>query len=132
MNYQGNINLLRFDKSGLMMVSGRTGQKLCVVIPVEENDIYVSRDENLKPRGAYVAVSAWQNRVQNGGVDQYGNTHGIKQSFSQEYREAHTEEEMRAKPFLGNLKPMETRQAPVTAPQVEAAPYGESYEELPF
>ena len=105
MNLQGKINLLKLEKTGLMVVNGRSGAKLCVVIPVEENDIYVSRDESLKPKGAYLSINAWQSNSESG-VDQYGNSHSVKQGFSKEFRERMGEEEMRAKPFIGNLSPL--------------------------
>ena len=112
-----------------MMVNGRSGAKLCVVIPVEENDIYVSRDESLKPKGAYLSINAWQTNADSG-VDQYGNSHGVKQGFSKEFRERMGEEEMRAKPFIGNLRPWERKEQPITAPTAQAS--ADEYDDLPF
>ena len=129
MNLQGKINLLKLEKAGLVMVNGRSGAKLCVVIPVEENDIYVSRDESLKPKGAYLSINAWQSNSESG-VDQYGNSHSVKQGFSREFRERMDEEEMRAKPFIGNLRPWERKEQPITAPTAEAS--ADEYDDLPF
>ena len=129
MNLQGKINLLKLEKTGLMMVNGRSGAKLCVVIPVEENDIYVSRDESLKPKGAYLSINAWQSNSESG-VDQYGNSHSVKQGFSKEFRERMGEEEMRAKPFIGNLRPWERKEQPITAPTAQAS--ADEYDDLPF
>ena len=129
MNLQGKINLLKLEKTGLMTVNGRSGAKLCVVIPVEENDIYVSRDESLKPKGAYLSINAWQSNSESG-VDQYGNSHSVKQGFSREFRERMDEEEMRAKPFIGNLRPWERKEQPITAPTAQAS--ADEYDDLPF
>lgn len=103
MNLQGSINLLKLDKAGLATIDGKSGPKLCVVIPVEDNDIYVSRDNALRPKAAYLSFAAWANRGENG-VDKYGNSHYVKQSFSKEYREGGTGDGMRDKPIIGNLK----------------------------
>ena len=129
MNLQGKINLLKLEKTGLMTVNGRSGAKLCVVIPVEENDIYVSRDESLKPKGAYLSINAWQSNSDSG-VDQYGNSHSVKQGFSREFRERMDEEEMRAKPFIGNLRPWERKEQPISAPTAQAS--ADEYDDLPF
>ena len=129
MNLQGKINLLKLEKTGLMMVNGRSGAKLCVVIPVEENDIYVSRDESLKPKGAYLSINAWQSNSDSG-VDQYGNSHSVKQGFSKEFRDCMSEEEMRAKPFIGNLRSWERKEQPISAPTAQAS--ADEYDDLPF
>ena len=129
MNLQGKINLLKLEKTGLMMVNGRSGAKLCVVIPVEDNDIYVSRDESLKPKGAYLSINAWQSNSDSG-VDKYGNSHSVKQGFSKEFRERMGEEEMRAKPFIGNLSPLERKEKPISAPTAQAS--ADEYNDLPF
>ena len=129
MNLQGKINLLKLEKTGLMMVNGRSGAKLCVVIPVEDNDIYVSRDESLKPKGAYLSINAWQSNSDSG-VDKYGNSHSVKQGFSKEFRERMGEEEMRAKPFIGNLSPLERKEKTISAPTDQAS--ADEYDDLPF
>ena len=129
MNLQGKINLLKLEKAGLVMVNGRSGAKLCVVIPVEENDIYVSRDESLKPKGAYLSINAWQSNAESG-VDQYGNSHSVKQGFSKEFRERMSDEELRAKPFIGNMRPLERKEQPINAPTAQVA--ADEYDDLPF
>lgn len=129
MNLQGKINLLKLEKTGLMVVNGRSGAKLCVVIPVEENDIYVSRDESLKPKGAYLSINAWQTKADSG-VDQYGNSHGVKQGFAKESIERMSDEELRAKPFIGNLRPFERKEQPINAPTAQVA--ADEYDDLPF
>lgn len=108
MNFTGKINLLKLDSTGIVVINGKSGSKKCVVIPIEENDIFVPIDESTgKAKGAYLGLNMWHNNNETG-LDQYGNSHSVKQSFSQQYRESKSEEEMRNKPFLGNMKPLET------------------------
>lgn len=40
MNLTGSVNLLKLEKAGI----ATTKNKKCVVIPIEENDLYVSMD----------------------------------------------------------------------------------------
>jgi hypothetical protein len=49
-----------------------------LIIPIQQNDLFVSE------RGrVYLTVDAWENRM---GQDQYGNTHEVKQHYSQAKR----------------------------------------------
>lgn len=107
MNLTGKINLMRLEHTGVITINGKSGAKVCVVIPVEENDIYISVDEQTgRAKGAYLGLNLYENQSESG-LDQYGNSHAVKQSLSKQFRETMTEEELKAKPFLGNMKPME-------------------------
>ncbi len=100
MNLQGNINLAKLKKVGVATINGVR----CVCIPVEENDLYIKRNEE---KGAEpfkhisFSVAIWENKD---GADEYGNTHYCKRSFSKEYRETHPQEEN--KQYFGNFKPI--------------------------
>ena len=59
-------------------------------------------------KGTYLDLVIWPNKD---GVDEYGNTHSIKQGLSKEAREAGEKE-----PFIGSLKFPE-EQTPRRAPQ---------------
>lgn len=72
----------------------------CLVIPIEENNIFISTDENNRPKAAYLDLTAWE--LKN---PKYEETHMIKQSLSKEIREKMTDEEKKAMPILGGLKP---------------------------
>lgn len=98
MNLQGSINLLELDLAGIATIRG----KKCVVIPIQENDIYIGMDENLKAKSAYLGLSIFERRE----VGKYGDTHNVKQSFSKEFRESIPKEELDKKPYLGNMKPL--------------------------
>ena len=53
MNLQGSIDLLKLEKAGIATIKN----KKCVVIPIEENDLYVSMDENLKAKAVYLGIN---------------------------------------------------------------------------
>lgn len=100
MNYSISINLLHL-KSIIAEVSG----KKCVIIPIEDNDLFVSQDEGAeKPKGVYVRLAAWETS------GKYGDTHLVKQSFSLEKRRSMSEDEKKAQPILGNMRPIEQRE----------------------
>lgn len=119
MNYQGNINLSKLQKVGIATIKG----KKCVVIPIDENDIYIRENEK-KDEGARkyscinIGISMFESRQDN---SQFTNdwTHFIGQSFSKEYREKHPDVRI----SIGNMKPMESKSSnqadSVSAPAVE-------------
>lgn len=67
MNLTGSVNLLKLEKVGIATIKN----KKCVVIPIEENDLYVSMDENLKAKAVYLNVNINERRE----PSQYGNTY---------------------------------------------------------
>ena len=125
MNFSGKLNLLRFRNACIVSVTGRTATKKGVFIPIEDNNLFVSADENLRPKGAYIDFIAWENNP-----PKYGDTHSLRQSVPKEARERMTEEERNAIPYLGNMRPYELQNAASStyAPGVEA--YSE--DDLPF
>lgn len=130
-SYSGRINLLRFKNAGAMTIQGRESAKRCVVIPIEDNHLFVSADDNFKAKSVYADFIAWGNEQ----PGRYGDTHSIRQSLSKEIRDKMTKEELEAIPFLGNMKPYESpnqqnQSGDVNAPYVYAQP--EELEDLPF
>jgi hypothetical protein len=98
MNLEGGLDLLKFEMAGVADIRG----KRCIVIPVDENDIHVRTDDSLRPKSAYLNVSVVERRE----PSQFnGSTHYVKQSFSKAYKERHTAEQLKAKPYLGDMKP---------------------------
>ena len=71
MNLTGSVNLLKLEKAGIATIKN----KKCVVIPIEENDLYVIMDENQKAKAVYLNVNINERRE----PSQYGNTHYCKQ-----------------------------------------------------
>lgn len=123
MNLTGSIDLLKLDLAGIATIRG----KKCVVIPIEENDLYIGVDENLKAKSAHLGLSAFERRE----VSQYGKTHYVKQSFSKEFREATPKDELDKKPFLGDMKTfvVENRNG---SESVEAPAITTEQDDLPF
>lgn len=100
-DFNGKLNLLKLKRAGIMQIQGRTGVLRCLVIPVEDNNIFVTTDENNHPKAAYIDLTAWE--LKN---PKYDDTHMIKQSLPKEVREKMTDEEKKAIPILGGLKPV--------------------------
>ena len=73
MNLQGSIDLLKLELAGIATIKG----KKCLVIPIQENDIYINMNEDLKAKAAYLRLSIFERRE----VSRYGKTHYVKQSF---------------------------------------------------
>lgn len=122
-NLNINVNLLKLNRAGVCTIKGVK----CVVIPILENDLYVTYDAStMKAKSAYLDLTAWENK---NGASQYGDTHMVKQSFRKEFREQNAEFCGNA-PILGNGKPFELKNGGevVQAPAVEV----ENNEELPF
>lgn len=126
MNYSGKLNLLKFRNACIVSVAGRTATKKGIFIPIEDNNLFISADENLRPKGAYLDFIAWENQQ----PGKYGDTHSLRQSLAKDVRERMTEEEQKAIPFIGNMKPYELQNAAQStyAPAVEV--YAE--DDLPF
>lgn len=104
MNYNLKLDLAKLKKVGVANITGKTGNKVkCVVIPVEENNIFLS-----EKGGIYMDLACFALKQEN-----YGQSHLIKQSLSEEERKSMTEEERNAMPIVGALKPMKAKQAEV-------------------
>ncbi|MBR6031407.1 MAG: hypothetical protein IKP36_05520 [Bacteroidaceae bacterium] len=135
----GSINLAKLDSVGVMNIkSQKTGVvKKCVVIPIEENDIYIKVEEKTTQGG-----EKYISRLYNLGVeilekretDQWGNTCYVKVATSKEWIDKHTQQELEArnKMYLGNLKPVAIPSS--NQASTMEAPFTESEEgdELPF
>ena len=98
MNLTGSIDLLKLEKAGIATIRN----KKCIVIPIEENDLYVSMGDDLKAKAIYLGININERRE----PSKYGETHYCKQSLSKEYQEAHkSESEAKGKIYIGGLKP---------------------------
>lgn len=125
-HFSGKLNLLKFRNACIVSIKGKTAIKSGVFIPIDDNNLYVSADEELRPKGAYVDFLAWENDE----PGRYGDTHSIRQSVPKEAREMMTEEERRAVPYIGNMRPYEQPNMSDTA----YAPYAQTdgMDDLPF
>lgn len=107
-NFQAKINLLKFNKAFTMPIKGRNSVKQCVCIPIEDNHLFVSADENLKAKAIYADINVNQ---YDGGKSQYGDTHYLRLSVPKDVRDKMTDDEKKLIPYLGNMKPSQIQQA---------------------
>lgn len=126
-NFQGKLDFLKFKNSCVISVKGKTGEKKGVFVPIEDNGLFVTTDENNKAKGAYFNFAVFENKQ----VGKYGDTHMIKQSLDKDIRSKMSEEEKRAMPILGNMKPMELQNAS-QAVEAPVAPLVQEEDDLPF
>lgn len=116
-----NLNLMKLSRVGVASIKGLK----CVVIPIVENDIFISLNEAGKAKSAYLNITAWANK---NGVNQYGNSHMVKQSFSEEFKKSRAEYCQNSN-ILGDGKPVKPV-SKVNEVQAEAVTPEES--DLPF
>ena len=128
-NFQGKLDFLKFKNSCVISVKGKTGEKKGVFVPIEDNGLFVTTDENNKAKGAYFNFAVFENKQ----VGKYGDTHMIKQSIDKDARSKMSDEEKRAMPIFGNMKPMEFNNSSQTV-ETPVAPLVQKEEDdsLPF
>ena len=135
----GSLNLAKLSNVGIMTIQGQSCAKKCLVIPIEENDIFIKVEEKTSRDGQKytdkkycIGIEIYSSRE----TDPYGNTHYAKVSVSKDYINSHTLEDVAArnKIYLGNLKPMQipnsNQASTVDAPP--AVPAYSSDDDLPF
>ena len=127
-NFQGKLDFLKFKNSCVISVKGKTGEKKGVFVPIEDNGLFVTTDENNKAKGAYFNFAVFENKQ----VGKYGDTHMIKQSIGKDARSKMSDEEKRAIPILGNMKPMEFNNATHAVEPPVAPVSHEDDDSLPF
>lgn len=101
MNYEIRLNLQALKNAFVTRINGKTTAKTCLVIPIQDANLFLGE------KGCYLNINAWENK--DGAVGQFGDTHGLKQSFAKEARDQMSEEERRALPFLGNMRPRQVQ-----------------------
>lgn len=116
-NYQAKIDLLKIDGASLQQ---NAAGKLAVIIPVEEADLFVGKDN----RAVYLDLNLWESRP-----NQYNNSHGIKKSYSKARREMLGADAIKNKPFIGNASVKPDYNGGVSAssaqqPMVQTPPAG--------
>ena len=110
-----------------MNIKGKTSTKRCLVIPIEDNHLFVSANIDGSPKAVYLDLSAFALRE-----PKYDQTHLVKQSLPKEIREGMSKEQLDAMPILGGMKPFDN--APVNAATTCDAPFAQPQNEddLPF
>ena len=109
-NYNIRIALTKIKGAKVMEIEGKTCKKKCVVIPIDSEEGSVVNSYDAKtPDGltttkflndVFLNLTAFEFREK-----KFGQTHGIKVSFSKKRMESMAEDELKQMPFIGNLKP---------------------------
>ena len=127
-NYGIKVNALKYHNSGIMNIKGRTGTKRCLVVPIEENHLFVSANDDGSPKAVYLDLNAFALRE-----PKYDQTHLVKQSLPKDVRESMPKERLDAMPILGGMKPFDN--IPVNAVATCDAPFVQPLDnnsDLPF
>lgn len=127
-NYGIKLNALKYQNAGVMSIKGRTETKRCLVVPIEENHLFVSANADGTPKAVYLDLNAFALRE-----SKYDQTHLVKQSLPKEVRESMTKDQLDAMPNLGGMKPFDN--TPVNAAATCDAPFAQSVDDesdLPF
>lgn len=117
-NYNIKLDLAKLNKVAAVNLTGKTGEKVkCVVIPVEDNDIFLS-----EKGGIYLDLTAIAMKE-----ERYGQTHLIKKSIPSDIYKELSDEFKKNQPIIGALKPIQSKQAEVTN-----YAQAENVDQLPF
>ena len=121
-NLNLSIDLTKLPGAKVMEIQGERSTRQCVVLPIDNKvgivcDGYIGKD----PTTGLPAEKFFDHvRLNLVGIQykepKYGATHGLKASYSTEYMQRMTEEQLRAAPWLGNVKPWAQ---PASKPQVD-------------
>lgn len=103
-NFGIRLDLLRLQGAFTRNLKGKTATKRCVIIPIDDNPGMF-----LGEKGCYLNLSAFETQG-----NQYGDTHLVKPDLPKEIRERMTEEQRRAVPILGNMRPILPQQGTVS------------------
>lgn len=110
-NFNIQVDLTKLPGARVMDIQGKKSTRQCVVIPIDNNvgtiaDGYLTKDPQTglpttkffnEVKLSMVAIEYKQKK--------HGISHGLKPSFSQEYQERMTEEQLYNTPWLGTVKP---------------------------
>ena len=129
MNYNVKIDLKKLEKVAVMPIQGKTGLIKCVVIPVEENNIFVSEKTN---GGIYLDLKASEVREM-----RFGQSHILKRTVGKEAYSKMTKEEIINMPIVGSLSPydnqgMASNNQPMEQPKENTSNNNYDGTELPF
>lgn len=119
-SYAIKVNLKTLRNAGLVNVRG----KKCVLISVDDNaEIFVGE------KGIYLNITAIEMKQSS----QFGDTHFLKGNLDKEAFEKLTDEERKALPIIGNMRPIESRRVEQPAePIADADITPADDDDLPF
>ena len=112
-NLNISIDLTKLPGAKVMDVEGKTQTKRCVVIPIDDHvgtvcESYLSQNPDGTPTTKYFDEVKLQIVAIEYRQKKHGISHGLKPSFSQQYQERMTEEQMYNTPWIGTVKPWST------------------------
>lgn len=109
MNESIKINLQKLKNARLLIIQGKTAKKRCICVPVDDNpEIFLGE------KGIYLNLTAIEMKE----PGQFGDTHLIKGNIPDDIYRVMTEEERKAQPILGQMRPLARKAQP--APEVQA------------
>lgn len=120
-NQSIKLNLLALKGAFVTNLKGKAETKQCLIIPVSDADLYVGQ------KGCYLNLTAYE--TQN---SKYGDTHFVRQELSKDTYAALTDEQRKAIPIMGNMKPQVFQPQETAQNFLDAAYVVDSEEELPF
>lgn len=97
--YGISIDLKKLKNAFFKNVTGKESTKRCICIPIEDN--YIIEHEK---GGVWLNISAFEYREK-----KFEDTHFLKLSIKKDVLDAMTEEERNNQPFIGGLRPFETK-----------------------
>lgn len=105
------LDLLKFKNSVVANIQGNTGKKKCLIIPIEDNHLFVGQ------KGIYADFNGFQLKTPG-----ENRTHLIKQSLPKDLHDNMTDEEKNAQPIFGDLDTEAGNRTPVSSPITDNAP----------
>ena len=94
----GKINLAKLNNAVIKEMNGRKGPVKCIIIPIEENNIFCGNNGS-----AYLSFTCAERPAKS----DWGETHTIRPQVSTEKYRSMTKEERMAIPFIGGLSRVE-------------------------
>lgn len=130
-NYSLGCDFMQMNNVGFKTIESKTGvAKRCMVIPVDDNDIRITKDQTTgKTKAAYYNIDMFERRE----VGRFEETHNLKPHVSREFAEKNPELAAKMKStYLGNAKPLiiPSNNITETMPMDNVAPSQD--DDLPF
>lgn len=120
-NFNLKVNLLRLEGAFVTGIKGKTGLVPCLIVPVEKAHLFNGE------KGVYLDLAAFEMKEA-----RYNDTHVIKQSLPREVLDAMTDEQRRALPIIGQMRPKVSEAKPMAVDTVLPADAVENADDLPF
>lgn len=120
-NFNLKINLLRLEGAFVTGIKGKTGNVPCLIVPMTRANLFNGE------KGVYLDLAAFEMKEA-----RYNDTHIIKQSLPREVLDAMTDEQRRALPIIGQMRPKVSEVRSIDVSTVLPADAVENAGDLPF